>query len=163
MTNILIANNQSDFECIAQLADTIWREHYISIISLEQIEYMLINFNSASAIEAQIKQGALFFYITFNDIPVGYVAVKKETDFLFLSKIYVLSTYRGKKIGKAALQHVVDMANSFKLNTIKLNVNKFNTNSIMAYEKLGFIKIKSIITDIGNGFIMDDYQMEKTM
>jgi ribosomal protein S18 acetylase RimI-like enzyme len=91
------------------------------------------------------------------------VAVKKETDFLFLSKIYVLSTYRGKKIGKAALQHVVDMANSFNLNTIKLNVNKFNTNSILAYKKLGFIKIKSIITDIGNGFIMDDYQMEKTM
>jgi ribosomal protein S18 acetylase RimI-like enzyme len=163
MTNILIANNQSDFECIAQLADTIWREHYISIISLEQIEYMLINFNSASAIEAQIKQGALFFYITFKDIPVGYVAVKKETDFLFLSKIYVLSTYRGKKIGKAAMQHVVDIANSFNLNTIKLNVNKFNTNSILAYEKLGFVKTKSIITDIGNGFIMDDYQMEKTL
>jgi ribosomal protein S18 acetylase RimI-like enzyme len=163
MIKIKPAISLIDFESIAQLADAIWREHYISIISLDQIEYMLINFNSVSAIEDQIKQGTLFFYITFNQVPVGYLAVKKENDFLFLSKIYVLSTYRGKKIGKAALQLASDIALSYGFKKIRLNVNKFNTNSILAYEKLGFIKTKSIITDIGNGFIMDDYEMEKTM
>lgn len=161
MIKIQPAKSLADYECIAQLANTIWREHYISIIRLEQIEYMLIKFNSAEAFQDYSKQGALFFCITFNNVPVGYVTVKKETDFIFLSKLYVLSSYRGKKIGKATMQHVMDIANSNNLNKIKLNVNKFNTNSILVYEKLGFVKTNSLITEIGNGYIMDDYQMEK--
>ncbi len=156
-----LAISEDDFKKISELADIIWREHYITIISEAQIDYMLDAFNSPEAIKSQINQGTLFYIINYQDIPIGYVAVKKETDFLFLSKLYVLSGYRGKKIGKAAMQHVNDLAQSFKLKAIRLNVNRYNTNSILAYEKLGFVKTKSIITEIGNGYIMDDYQMEK--
>ena len=158
-----LAISAEDFKKISELADIIWREHYITIISEAQIDYMLDAFNSPEAIQSQINQGALFYIINYQDIPVGYVAVKKETDFLFLSKLYVLSGYRRKKIGKAAMQYVFKLANDFQLNLVKLNVNKYNTNSILAYEKLGFVIRKSMITDIGNGFVMDDYAMEKTI
>jgi diamine N-acetyltransferase len=161
MKQMKLAISEDDFKKISELADIIWREHYITIISEAQIDYMLDAFNSPEAIKSQINQGTLFYIINYQDIPIGYVAVKKETDFLFLSKLYVLSGYRGKKIGKAAMQHVNDLAQSFKLKAIRLNVNRYNTNSILAYEKLGFVKTKSIITEIGNGYIMDDYQMEK--
>ena len=30
----------------------------------------------------------------------------------------------------------------------------------MAYEKLGFIRTSSVETDIGNGYVMDDYIYE---
>jgi RimJ/RimL family protein N-acetyltransferase len=40
-------------------------------------------------------------------------------------------------------------------------VNKNNVNSIKVYEKLGFKKTGPVIQDIGNGFVMDDYKMEK--
>lgn len=163
MIKIIPAKSLSHFECISQLADVIWREHYISIISAAQIEYMLDKFNSVLAIKEQINQGFLFFYITFEDIPVGYVGVKKDTDSLFLSKLYILRLYRGKKIGKVAMQHVNAMATSLNLKKIRLNVNKYNTNSILAYEKLGFVKVDSMVTEIGQGYIMDDYQMEKVI
>ncbi len=158
-----LAKSEVDYKKISELADIIWREHYITIISEAQIDYMLVKFNSPEAIKSQINQGALFYIIKYQDIPVGYVAVKKETDYLFLSKLYVLSSYRGKKIGKAAMQHVNDLAKSFHLKSIKLHVNKYNTNSILAYEKLGFVKTRALVSDIGNGFVMDDYEMEKVL
>ena len=30
-------------------------------------------------------------------------------------------------------------------------------------EKLGFKNVGPLVTDIGNGFVMDDYQMEKAL
>ncbi len=78
-------------------------------------------------------------------------------------KIYVLSTYRGKKIGKEAMQFIDAKAREFHLKTIRLIVNVKNTDSIKAYKKLGFIKIDTIVSDFGNGFLMDDYKMEKVL
>jgi diamine N-acetyltransferase len=161
MIKILPATYKPDFECISNLARIIWHEHYPSIISLGQIDYMLDKFNSVNAIEAQTKEGILFFCITYNEEPIGYTAVKKEDGFLFLRKLYILSNYRGKGIAKTTMQFIEKTAYDFDLKSIRLYVNKYNTNSILAYEKMGFIKIKSMITDIGEGYVMDDFEMEK--
>ena len=50
------------------------------------------------------------------------------------------------------------MQKSYK--SIQLTVNKYNTNTISAYKKWGFEIIDSVVTDIGEGFVMDDYIME---
>ena len=42
-----------------------------------------------------------------------------------------------------------------------LTVNKHNDLGIRAYKAKGFETIDAVETDIGNGFIMDDYIMEK--
>lgn len=44
-----------------------------------------------------------------------------------------------------------------------LTVNKNNVKAIRAYEKTGFKNIGSLVQDIGNGFVMDDYKMEQTV
>jgi hypothetical protein len=31
------------------------------------------------------------------------------------------------------------------------------------YEKIGFKNVGSLVQDIGSGFVMDDYKMEKTV
>jgi hypothetical protein len=31
----------------------------------------------------------------------------------------------------------------------------------MAYQKIGFIKTEELVIDIGNGYVMDDFRMEK--
>ncbi|OYX24444.1 MAG: hypothetical protein B7Z06_08920 [Flavobacteriales bacterium 32-35-8] len=160
MIKIQSATTIADFECISKLAHVIWHEHYPSIISLAQIDYMLEKFNSVAAIDKQIREGSLFFYMTYDDIPVGYTAIKKQTDFLFLEKLYILEGYRGKKIATAVIQFMEAFANYLGISKIKLNVNKYNVNSISAYKKMGFVETKSMVTDIGNGFVMDDYEME---
>ncbi|MCF7569399.1 GNAT family N-acetyltransferase [Sabulilitoribacter arenilitoris] len=162
MIEITPANKTSDFLLIEELANLIWREHYIPIVGKPQIDYMLDKFQSANAISKQIEEEGFEYYIlTFNKTPVGYIGFKKEKEHLFLSKIYVLSKFRGKKIGKTAMEFITEKAKSYRLKAIRLGVNINNTNSIIAYEKLGFKKIFTFVTDIGNGFVMDDYIMEK--
>jgi ribosomal protein S18 acetylase RimI-like enzyme len=161
MINITVANTASDYKNIAVLANVIWREHYIPIVGKPQIDYMLQKFQSASAIEKQVEEGYAYFTIYYEETAVGYISIKQEENALFLSKIYVLSSHRGKKIGKAAMQFVENKAKSDELKRIRLTVNVNNTNAIKAYEKLGFINVGPLVTDIGNGFVMDDYQMIK--
>ena len=55
------------------------------------------------------------------------------------------------------------MAQEHELSKIRLHVNKYNTNSILVYEKMGFVNTDSIITEIGEGFVMDDYEMVKNL
>ena len=91
------------------------------------------------------------------------MAIQPKGRELFLSKIYVLSSRRGLGYGKKAVQFVETVAKELNLNKIALTVNKNNVNSIKAYEKIGFKNVGSVVQDIGNGFVMDDYKMEKTL
>ena len=52
-------------------------------------------------------------------------------------------------------------ANKHKLQSISLTVNKQNTDAIRAYEKMGFVNTESLVTNIGGGFVMDDFKMVK--
>ena len=161
MINIKAANTISDYKNIADIAEVIWREHYIPIVGKPQIDYMLQKFQSASAIEKQVEDGFEYFTIYFEDTAIGYLSIKQEEKALFLSKIYVLTSHRGKKIGKAAMQFVENKTKIYQKERIRLTVNINNTNAIKAYEKLGFINVGTLVADIGNGFVMDDYQMVK--
>lgn len=163
MIHIIVVHAKEYYLQIAKLADVIWREHYIPIVGKPQIDYMLDKYQSAIAIEEQIKNGFEYFLITYEKEPVGYLSIKKEAESLFLSKIYVLSSYRGKKIGKVAMTFIEEKAKSYQLKKIRLTVNINNTNAIKAYEKLRFVNVGPLVTDIGNGFVMDDYQMIKTV
>ena len=42
-----------------------------------------------------------------------------------------------------------------------LSVNKRNAKAIAAYKRNGFVIAESVVTDIGGGFVMDDYIMAK--
>ena len=163
MIEINIANTVSSYKHIAQLASVIWREHYIPITGEGQVEHMLEKYQSAKAISNQVEDGFQYFTLYYNKIPVGYLSIKKENNSLFLSKIYVLKEYRGKKIGKTAMLFIEDKANALNCTKVVLTVNKNNTNSILAYEKFGFKNLGSVVKDIGSSYVMDDYKMEKNL
>lgn len=163
MIEIIIANIESEYKVIAKLADATWRQHYIPIIGVDQVNYMVEKFQTTSAISNQIEQGYEYYIINYNRIPVGYISIKKEEDSLFISKIYILNAYRGKKIGKESMLFIEEKAKIYNFKTITLTVNKNNVNSILFYEKFGFKKIDAIVIDIGNGYVMDDFKMEKSI
>ena len=163
MTKIIIANTELDYKIISNLAALIWKEHYIPIIGIQQVDYMLTKFQSVNAIKEQITEGASYYLIKHQGNTIGYLSFYKKKDSLFLSKIYVLSSLRGKGIGKIAMKFIQSEAEQLGYSKISLTVNKFNTASIKAYEKMNFKKIKELVIDIGNGFIMDDFLMEKKL
>ena len=79
---------------------------------------------------------------------------------LKLSKIYIDKNFRGKSIAADALRRVIDYAAIKGRDHVFLTVNKNNKIAIRAYEKNGFVISDSVVTDIGNGFVMDDYIMK---
>ncbi len=151
-----------EIELIATLAKEIWTEHFTPIIGAQQVEYMLMRFQSYYAIKKQIeKQGYQYYLFLLNHENAGYMAIQKQEKQLFLSKIYVLKSFRNQKIASRALDFLATECQKNGLQKIWLTVNKNNIHSIEAYKKIGFTIEKPLITDIGNGFVMDDYIMEK--
>jgi len=161
MTKINIANTESEYKTISDLATTIWKEYYPDIIGSRQVDYMLKKYQSVEAIKDQIEEGALYYLITHQDSTVGYLCYYKKKDTLFLSKIYILSESRGKGIGKKAMNYLQTIAEHLGYPSISLTVNKNNKATIRSYEKMGFKQAREIVIDIGNDFVMDDYIMEK--
>ncbi len=152
---------------VVSLAGSIWIEHYTPIIGKAQVLYMLDRFQSLEAISKQIKLDNYKYYLIKkgNDGFIGYLSLipKPEQKELFLSKFYVISKERSKGYGKTAMQFIEDFAKKNNLNKITLTVNKNNMDSIRAYEKMGFRNIGALFTDIGDGFFLDDYKMEKIL
>jgi ribosomal protein S18 acetylase RimI-like enzyme len=146
----------------AQLASKIWHEYYISIISIEQIDYMVDKFQTASAITDQIHNQGYEYYLMHQDnSTVGYLSVRQEEGKLFLSKFYIALEYRGHGYASEAMAFLEQLCVDRKLSHIWLTVNRHNESSIAVYEKKGFRSIRELAADIGNGYVMDDFIMEK--
>jgi RimJ/RimL family protein N-acetyltransferase len=162
MTQFKLAKTNLDFKTISDLAKSIWTEHYTPIIGLDQVNYMLEKFQSEIAIQNQINIDNYKYYLIIDEnIAIGYLSIKNDDDALFLSKLYIDKSCRGKGLGKIAINFIEEQAKDLNCLTIYLTVNKYNMNSIMAYQKMGFKKTEELVIDIGNGYTMDDFRMEK--
>ncbi len=95
-------------------------------------------------------------YLGFLSYELNYKGVPKTK----IHKIYLLPASQGKGVGKQLIEAVTDRAKAEHNDTLSLNVNRHN-KAIRFYERLGFTHVASETIDIGNGFIMDDYVMEK--
>ena len=79
---------------------------------------------------------------------------------MFLSKLYVKLEYRGNGLSKLMLENIRQFASENNLKAVYLTVNKHNDDTISIYRHLGFEVIDSVVSDIGSGFVMDDYIMQ---
>lgn len=156
----ILTNEQISAVC--DLANRIWREHFVPIIGEAQVRYMLGAFQSFDAIASQIRQDRYrYFFARLNGARAGYLAIQVRGDNLFLSKIYVTQQHRGAGIGRAMTTFVENLAEAHGCGCIRLTVNRNNLLAIGFYERTGFVRRGARVTDIGGGFVMDDYLYEK--
>ena len=162
MDNVMFqrAADDSDLAAIAGLADEIWHQHFQTILSPEQIDYMVEKFQSYPALKSQVEEEGYEYYQTLMDGTLaGYIGIHPETDALFLSKLYLHKDYRGRHIATQAFHFLIDLCKKRGLKKIWLTCNKHNDSSLAVYHHLGFQVTDTQEADIGNGFIMDDYIM----
>lgn len=153
--------NDEDIGALAVLADEIWHEYWPFLLSEEQIGYMVEKFQSETAIACQRnKENYRYFFIETGSGRAGYFGISGKQDYLFLSKLYLKSRFRHQGIGARAFEKIKQLARGAGYDKIRLTVNKKNKNTIDAYFKYGFKIIDRDVTDIGGGFVMDDYIME---
>jgi len=161
------AANTNDSIVISKLAEEIWTEHYSGIIGERQVNYMLAKFQSKEAIDKQISADGYRYFVAYAPSPgesesVAYAAfVLCPNNELFLSKLYVKKEFRGFGFAGKLIDHAVNVYDLTGKFSIYLTVNKNNIVSVAAYQKLGFEITDSILADIGDSFVMDDYKMTK--
>lgn len=158
-----LVHTAEDIAEVAQLADEIWREYYVSILTLEQIDYMVDTFQSVPAITEQIRMERYEYYLMqdHDSIPYGYLAIQPAQGKLFLSKFYIQKEHRGRGYASQALAFLEQLCRERSLSHIWLTVNRHNEHSIAVYKKKGFRIVREQVADIGNGYVMDDYVMER--
>ena len=154
-------SDENQIEMIERLAVEIWNQHFIPVIGKAQVDYMLEKFQSSTAIAEQIENGYLYFLFVNRDQNIGYMAALPQAERLFLSKLYIVASERGKGYAREAIAFLEKLAIEKNAGRISLTVNRHNSATIKAYERLGFQNVGAVVQDIGGGFVMDDYRMEK--
>ncbi|MFC4815653.1 GNAT family N-acetyltransferase [Flavobacterium sp. GCM10023249] len=161
----LIEATKEQLAIVRDLAYAIWPATYGEILSKEQLEYMLDNFYAISSLEEQINNGHVFLLIQDEGVNLGFAAYEvncKDSGKTKLHKIYVLPQTQGKGLGKLLLTEVENRAKAAQNTHLFLNVNKYN-NAQEFYKAKGFIIAYEEVIDIGQGYVMDDYVMEKPL
>jgi ribosomal protein S18 acetylase RimI-like enzyme len=151
-----------DIALIRELTFRVWPQTYASILTQAQIDYMLEMMYSESSLQKQMtEQGCEFIIVYESGNPVGFASYSEEEPARWkLNKIYVLQNQQGKGTGKFVINYIIEEIKKQNANSIFLQVNK-NNNAKTFYERLGFTEVDFINLDIGNGYFMNDYIMEK--
>jgi ribosomal protein S18 acetylase RimI-like enzyme len=161
----ILPATDADLPAISALAGDIWRECYVSVISSEQIEYMLKWMYDPSTMLRESREGVRYQKILVDHSLAGFAAwgpYPSDPATCKLHKLYVLASVRGRGVGSHALRHVMTAAAAAGFSRIVLNVNKKNTRAIAAYKRNGFLVLREVCDPIGNGFVMDDFVMGRT-
>jgi diamine N-acetyltransferase len=162
----LRALTEADFERVIALARRIWLSHFIKIVSREQIEYMmnarLTTLNLRRYLHADDRW---FDVLMLDDEPVGYCsyALTATAGEIKLEQLYLSPELHGRGLGGLMLRHVQSRAQALGCRTMVLQVNKQNTGPVAVYRAAGFTVREEAVFDIGHGFVMDDYVMEKRL
>lgn len=156
----------ADVDAIARLARSVWQEAYPGIISQQQIDYMLEQrYNPARLLEELATPAICWDQIRVDGALAGFASTQPgnaagETK---LDKLYIDPTRQRLGLGGRLIAHVSARALAQGGHTLLLAVNKQNGRAIAAYRKNGFAVRESVRVEIGNGFVMDDFIMAKSL
>jgi ribosomal protein S18 acetylase RimI-like enzyme len=170
---------EGDFEKLRDLAICIWHEHYGPILAREQIDYMIEQRYTAQSLGTYIGASDRWLWLARADgtsaasprrgrnpdrEAIGYFSYASiDRDTIKLEQLYVEAAERARGIGSRMLEHVEAHARELGTTRVVLTVNKRNAGPIAFYEKRGYRTREATTVDIGGGFFMDDYVMEKVL
>lgn len=155
-----------DQPIIQEIAKFTWDKTYSHILSKEQIEYMLNMMYSEDAILDQMENLEHHFLLiksSSSDKYQGFVSYelnysgKSKTK---IHKLYVLPECQGTGFGRILIEKVISIAKDEGNKILTLNVNRDNKSSDF-YKYIGFQIAGEEDINIGNGYLMEDYILEK--
>jgi len=151
----------AEIPVICSLADTTWRLTYSSIISIEQIEFMLATLYNEKELEKLMLEGSQRFLILKDKQGhQGFASFgprKEEPGVFKLHKLYVLPQNQGKGYGSSLIAETKRQVLMEGGQILDLNVNR-NNQALEFYKKLGFKIIREEDIPIGQ-YWMNDYVM----
>jgi ribosomal protein S18 acetylase RimI-like enzyme len=148
------------------LARQVWQCTYSGIISQEQIDYMLgQRYSPQRLFEELAMPGVWWDQATIDGRLAGFSSclLAPAGSEMKLDKLYVDPQRQRMGIGGRLIARVEEHARASGCRTLILAVNKRNERAIAAYRKQGFAVRESVCVDIGQGFVMDDFIMARSL
>lgn len=160
---------KNELHLIRKIAFETWPITYKNILSNNQLTYMLNMFYDLNSLATQQAQLNHQFILAFDDLgnEMGFACYSKEIDDLttkyLLHKLYILPNQQGKNVGTMLLDFVLnEIKKTSEKSVLQLNVNRHN-NALNFYLKHGFSVMHEEDNDIGEGYFMNDYVMQKNL
>lgn len=154
----------SAVDAVVALARTVWQATYPALIPQAQIDAMLADRYAPGRIRAQLGDPAHAWRVVLADgAPVGFAHACLDETGCKLDKLYVHPAHQRRGLGRALLDAVEAWARERQARRLWLQVNRGNEAAIRAYDRYGFAIVEARVFDIGGGFVMDDYVMEKAL
>lgn len=153
-----------DVPAISALAREIWQATYPGIITQEQIEFMLEQRYGYERLYNDLEQADKWLDQAFLDgRRIGFAFSEQYRGEFKLDKLYIHPDVQRQGVGGQLIAHVAERAKKLGYPCVILAVNKRNEKAIGSYRKYGFVVREAIVDDIGRGYVMDDYVMEKKL
>jgi ribosomal protein S18 acetylase RimI-like enzyme len=154
----------SDVPAIAALAREAWLAAYPGIIPRAQIDFMLQQRYDHQRLLSELEDPDKWLDQAFDgECRAGFAACEIHKGEYKLDKLYIHPEKQRQGIGGALIDHVSIRARKLGYPCVILAVNKRNEAALAAYRKYGFTLRAAVTKDIGNGFVMDDYILERKM
>ena len=164
-----------DIELIRSIAKVAFPATYSTIISAEQIDYMMEWMYSAEKLQQEISGNITYLLAEVDGRTVGYLAFGPDESAAALSaaapgqgrlfhlhKIYLLPEAQGGGNGKRLFMAGEREMRLAGATAFELNVNRGNP-ALGFYRHLGMQLSRSGDFDIGGGFFMNDHIMRKEL
>ena len=74
----IIAVKNEDLIVLEEMAKNIWRECYTTLLGVEQVEYMIDNFQTKEAFVNQINDGYEYYFVEQEGVRLGYFGIKED-------------------------------------------------------------------------------------
>ena len=146
---------------IRRIAAVAFPATYRDLLSPGQLDYMMEWMYSEESLRGQFRAGHVWFVVSADGEPCGYVSVERQGGRLFhLHKIYVLPRFQGIGAGALLFRSAVAYVRSVcpEPCRMELNVNRHN-RALHFYERMGMRKLREGDFPIGGGYWMNDYLM----
>lgn len=158
---------QEQIDSLCRIAERVWHLTYDDLVPTGQVEYMLDKFQSPHAVKDQTARLNYRYYLIICDGQdagfVGFSPRYEGREEMFLSKVYLLPEYRGQGAVSKAFALVEQETRKEGLSRIRLTVNKGNAHAVEVYQHYDFHTVEKVKTDIGSGYVMDDFIMVKEL
>jgi diamine N-acetyltransferase len=159
----IVAGDATYAADIAAIAKASWPDTYSSIISEEQINFMLDKFYALPVLTEQLNNPLHYFFMAMdNDQCIGYAHIlpaAEEEGCYKLSKLYLYPSYKGKGIGKQLILHCETFCKQNSISALYLNVNR-NNPAYHFYLNQGFDVMQEVDIPLDK-FWLNDYVMRK--
>ena len=158
--------SRGDLKEIAVLARIVWQATYPGIIGQAQIEYMLRQRYGLDHLRTELDTPGIWWdTIRMDGELAGFAStvLMPGGRELKLDKLYIDPRRQRNGLGSLLIAQALQRAREQRCSALILAVNKRNGQALAAYAKHGFSVREFVSVDIGDGFVMDDFIMAKSL